>query len=131
MAEDNTELFRRGAEIFSRGDVEAALELVDEEVEFYALRSATEGVYRGHDGIRAFLADTRESFDVFNGTYDDVRDLGGGRVVALGSIRIRGRESGVDTEVPSAIVATFQDGRMTAFRDYGDRDAALSAAGLS
>jgi ketosteroid isomerase-like protein len=131
VAEDNTELFRRGADVFSRGDVDAALAMTDEEVEFFALRSATEGVYRGHDGIRAFLRDTRESFDVFDARYDDVRDLGDGRVIGMGSIRIRGRGSGVETEVPSAIIMRFRDGRMIEFKDYGDRAAALTAAGLA
>ncbi|HSD25226.1 MAG TPA: hypothetical protein VLB79_12970, partial [Solirubrobacterales bacterium] len=64
MAEDIVELFRRGAEVFARGDEQAALEIADPEVELVALRSATEGTFRGHDGIRAFFADNRESFEL-------------------------------------------------------------------
>jgi ketosteroid isomerase-like protein len=131
VAADNVELFMRGARVFGQGDVDEALKLCSDEIEFYALRSATEGPYRGHDGIRAFLADTQESFDVFEPEYDDVRDLGDGRVLGLGAIRIRGRGSGVETDVPSAIVVTFSGGRMTQFKDYGDRKKALEAAGLA
>jgi hypothetical protein len=67
----------------------------------------------------------------FELAYDDVRDLGDGKVLALGTIRIRGRGSGVETDVPTAVIATIRDGRMTHFRDYGDHDAALAAAGLA
>ncbi len=52
-------------------------------------------------------------------------------MLAIGSNRIRGRGSGVETEVPSAFVIEFRDGRITRFRDYGDRQAALEAAGLA
>lgn len=130
MAEDNAELFRRGAELFARGD-EAVLELIDENAELITLRSATEGAFRGHQGVRAFFADNRESFDLYEPQFDEVRDLGDGRVLGLGSIRIRGRGSGVVTEAQMAIVAEFRDGRMTYYRDYGDRQAALEAAGLA
>lgn len=129
MADDLVALFLRGAEIFGRGDEAAALDLVDEQIELIALRSATEGPFRGHDGIRAFFADNRESFARFEPRYDDVRDLGDGRVIGLGHIRIRGRESGVETDVPSAVIAQFREGRMTYLRDYGNREKALEAAG--
>jgi hypothetical protein len=49
----------------------------------------------------------------------------------MGSIRVRGRGSGVETEVPSAIIARFRDGRMIEFKDYGEHAAALRAAGLA
>jgi ketosteroid isomerase-like protein len=130
MAADNLELFHRGVRAWTEGDEETTKELTAEDVEFYALRSATEGTYHGHEGISEFFADNRESFDRFEPHYDDVRDLGDGRVVAVGSIRIRGRGSGVETDVPSAVIVTFRDGRITHLHDYGDRAAALAAAGL-
>jgi ketosteroid isomerase-like protein len=46
-------------------------------------------------------------------------------------IHIRGRGSGVETDVPTAVVATFRDGRVVSFKDYGDRDGAFAAAGLT
>jgi ketosteroid isomerase-like protein len=126
----NTERFLQGAAAFTRGDHAAVVEFVDEEIEFEPLRAATEGTFHGHDGVRKFLEDTRESFDLFELDYDDVRDLGDGKVLALGRIRIRGRGSGVETEVPTAVIATIRDGRMTRFKDYGEHSAALAAAGL-
>ena len=60
----------------------------------------------------------------------DVRDLGD-RVLALGVIHATGKESGAETELPLAVVARFRDGLITDFTDYGDKDQALEAAGLS
>jgi len=126
----NTDLFLRGAEAFNLGDDPLMEAIVDEQIELEPRRAATEGTFRGHAGVRAFLADTRESFDRFELDYPDVRDLGDGRVLALGRIRIRGRGSGVETEVPTAVIATFRDGRMTRFKDFGEHAAALGAPGL-
>jgi ketosteroid isomerase-like protein len=127
----NTDLFLRGAELVSRGEDAAVLELSDEDIELEPVRAATEGTYRGHDGIRRFLEDSRESFERFELDYTDVRDLGDGRILALGVVHIRGRGSGVETDVPTAVIAAFSDGRLVRFKDYGDRDAALAAAGLA
>jgi ketosteroid isomerase-like protein len=130
MPTDHAEFLRRAIEPWSRFDEEAALAFLSEDIEFYALRSATEGTFHGQDGVRAFFADNRESFELFQPHYDDIRDLGDGRLLAIGSIRIRGRGSGVETDVASAVLVTIRDGRIAYFRDYGDRDAALEAAGL-
>ncbi len=127
----NTDLFLRAAELVSRGEEAALLEITDENLELEPRRAATEGMFRGHDGVRSFLQDTRESFESFELDYTDLRDLGDGRVVALGMIHIRGRGSGVETDVPTAVVATFRDGRVVSFKDYGDRDGAFAAAGLT
>jgi ketosteroid isomerase-like protein len=54
----------------------------------------------------------------------------GDQVLALGTTSLTGKGSGVETELPFAVVARFKDGRMTHFTDYGDRDRALEAAGL-
>ena len=46
-------------------------------------------------------------------------------------MRTVGKGSGMTQETPLAIVASFRDGRITAFKDYGDKNQALEAAGLS
>ncbi|HSD24632.1 MAG TPA: hypothetical protein VLB79_09925, partial [Solirubrobacterales bacterium] len=69
-------------------------------------------------------------FELFEPHYDEIHDLGDGRLLAIGKIRIRGRGSGVETEVPSAPIARFRDGLLVYFRDFGDAAAAREAAGL-
>ena len=80
--------------------------------------------------MRRFMADTAESFELFEPEWHELRDLGD-RVLAFGTIHIRARGSGVDTEIPSAGIATYEDGKLTRWEDFRDRRLALEAAGLS
>jgi uncharacterized protein len=132
MSRENLEAFRRANDALERGRVDAALldELVDPDVVFEPLRAPVSGVYRGYEGIRQFIADTAESFDVFRFDRYDVRDLGD-RVLAIGTLHIRARQGGVETDVPTAGIATYRDGRLIRWQDFGDRRKALEAAGLS
>jgi ketosteroid isomerase-like protein len=129
MSQENVDAFRRGTDAISRGDLVDIPDTVHPEAVFEPLRSGTEGPFVGHDGMRRFIADTEEMFEVFRISYTDVRDLGD-RVLAIGSIRMRGRESGVETDVPTAAVAEYRDGLLWRFKDYGDARSALEAAGL-
>jgi ketosteroid isomerase-like protein len=127
MSEENVERFLEAAEAFNRGDIEGVLARYDQNIVF---EPRVAGTYVGHDGVGAFLRDLVDLFVDFRTDYPDVRDLGD-RVLALGTARGRGVESGVETELTLAVVATFRDGLLTHFKDYGDKDQALKAAGLS
>ena len=82
---------------------------IDEERVFEPLRSQTEGAFVGHEGMRRFLDDTAQTFELFKATYPDLRDLGDERLLAIGTIRMRGRESGVETDVLSAAIVEFRE----------------------
>jgi ketosteroid isomerase-like protein len=131
MSQENVEAFRRGTDALERGTVDTALldELIDPDVIFEPLRAPVSGTYRGHEGIRQFIADTAESFDVFRFDRSDIRDLGD-RVLAIGTLHIRARQGGVETDVPTAGIATYRDGRLIRWQDFGDKRKALEAAGL-
>jgi ketosteroid isomerase-like protein len=130
MSEENVELFRRGTDALERGDVALLEQLADPDVIFEPLRAPVSGTYRGHEGIRQFVADTAESFDVFRFDRPEIRDLGD-RVLAIGTLHIRAREGGIETDVPTAGIATYRNGRLIHWKDFGDRRKALEAAGLS
>ena len=130
MANDNVEAFRCWVECLQDGDVEAGLALAHPQVVMEPLRAATEGTFVGHAGLREFVDDTDATFDLFEPHYTDVRDLGH-CVLAIGSIKVRGRGGGVETDIPTAAVAEYRDGLLWRFRDYGDAALALEAAGLS
>ena len=129
MSQENVETFRRGADAIERGDVEAALRLCHPDGVMQPLRAATEGAFVGLEGMRQFFADTAETFEIFRLDYTDIRDLGD-RVLAIGSIRVRGRGSGVETNIPTAAIAQYRDGLLWRFKDYGEARLALEAAGL-
>jgi ketosteroid isomerase-like protein len=128
---DHIEAFLRGVDAINRGDVTAVLETVDEDTVFEPLRAQTEGAFVGPEGMRRFLADTAETFDLFKALYPDVRDLGDERLVAIGTIRMRGRGSGLEDDVPSAAIVEFRNGLLVHYKDYGDARVALEVAGLA
>jgi ketosteroid isomerase-like protein len=51
-------------------------------------------------------------------------------VLAIGKLRVRGKESGVEVEVPSTLVLTYRDGKIVRFEDFSDKRKALEAVGL-
>jgi ketosteroid isomerase-like protein len=130
MSENNLALFHQWTDAFNRDDLDWIVEHAEEDGEFLPRRSNTEGPFRGREGMRRFWEDTRESFDVFQISLSEVHDLGD-RIVGIGKIKIKGKGSGIETEIPMGAIATFRDGRLIHFMDYGDRDEALVAAGLA
>ena len=130
MSQENVERFREGIDAMRRGDVEWILDGVSEDVVWIAARSAVEGSYHGHEGLRRFLADNAENFEMFEPRFDEMRDLGE-RVLAFGRFRIRARGSGVETDFPVAGIATYRDGKLVRWEDFRERRLALEAAGLS
>ena len=130
MSQQNVDDFLRVLDAFQRGDFEPWIEAFAEDSEFVPQRAPIQGTYRGRDALREFLADNAENFDVFHPSYQDIRDLGD-RVLAIGRLRIQGKEGGVELEVPSALVVTYRDGKVVRFEDFGDERKALAAVGLS
>jgi len=131
MSQERVDLFRASIDAFNRGDVAAWLATIHPDVNFAPIRTPIEGAYRGHAGVRRFLADNRETFASFHLSYSDIRDLGDGRLLVIGTLHLRTRESGIETDVPTAAIATERDGLLIDWKDYGDPDKALEAAGLA
>ncbi len=98
------------------------------EVEFLPLRTATEGAYHGIAGIERFVADTEETFEAFESHYEYL-DLGE-RVLAWGTIHVRARQSGIDTDIPVSSVVEFRDARIVRWEVFDSKEKALKAVGL-
>jgi ketosteroid isomerase-like protein len=129
MSQENVEVVRRLLTAAGRQDIEAALDCLDSEVEWIPLRAATEGSYRGHEGFTRFVADTNESFEVFEPQFE-LRDLGD-QVLAWGKIRVRSTGRGVELDVPAGGLFDLRDGKITRWHDFGSPQKALEAARLS
>jgi ketosteroid isomerase-like protein len=129
MSQENVDLVRGAVEAMNRGDIEGFLQLMDPEIRFEHRLAALEGSFAGIDAVRAWFADLVSIFDTWHIHCTDIRDLGD-RMVVLGTIHTTGKESGVETELPLAVVAGLRDGLIIDYIDYGDRAEALEAAGL-
>jgi uncharacterized protein len=130
MSEENLALIHHAFEAFGEQDVEGFVGCMDPEIEFEPHLAGVEGSYRGHDGIRKFMADGSEVIELRRTDLHEVRDLGD-RVLARGTFHIRGRESGAADATPFALLGTVRNGRFVKLKDYGNPAQALEAAGLS
>jgi ketosteroid isomerase-like protein len=83
--------------------------------------------YRGHEGFRQYLADTREVWGQFRWEATELVDAGDS-VVARTRFVAEGRGSGVPVEAIVYIVWVVRDGKALSCRGYLDRDEALTAA---
>ncbi len=98
------------------------------DVEFLPRRSATEGPYRGIDGVERFIADADETFEKFEQHYE-VLDLGE-RLLVWGTLHVRARGSGIETDIATGAILEFRDGRIVRWEDFGSKETALEALGL-
>ena len=133
MSQENVESFKRAAEAFKRGDIEATLAELDPELEWHPGMAALVGgktVYRGHEGYRELRRDLDDAFGEIDTEYSEIRDLGD-RVLAIGRIHTRGKASGAETHSPYCLLGAFKDGRAIQVWTFLDHGEALEAAGLS
>jgi ketosteroid isomerase-like protein len=129
MSQENVEIVEKLSRCVNRRDVEGVVTLCSEDVVFLAARSAIEGAYLGHDGMRRFFADTAGNFRTFQLNNSELRDLDD-CVLAIGTVHVQGRASGVATEMPSCGIVTIEYGKIVRWQNYGDRASALKAVGL-
>jgi ketosteroid isomerase-like protein len=134
MSEENVEIFRRGAEAYNRRDVDALLKTLDPEVEWHSALLIPFGgaatVSRGYDGVRELLDEVDEALAEIHLDYSEIRDLGD-RIVGIGRIRTRGKQSGAVTELGFGTVTEMKNGKAIRIWTYLDPQEALEAVGLS
>lgn len=124
---DNVELVRQLWSAFERGGLEAALEIADPDVEWEPYGGGGK-VYRGHDGLRAYMEERRARNEEADGRLYSAFAKGD-FVVARGEVQIRG-EHGIVTMQPGWLYE-FHDGKLVRFRGFPTQEAALRAAGLA
>jgi ketosteroid isomerase-like protein len=135
MSQQNVDLVRDGYARWQAGDYDLLLDFflanAAPDIEVYSRLGDFMGApYRGHDGLRAWFAEIRENFVHFEPWLDEARDAGDDRVVAIGGIRLQGRESGIDMAERLGWVYEFRNGRLHRMMFYGSPGEALEAVGM-
>jgi ketosteroid isomerase-like protein len=112
--------------------MEGWVALFDPQCEFVSAMEATvEGgrqVYRGHEGLQEFLAETWDTWKSFNVSIKRTERLGE-TVVAEGTFRAQGKGSGIELEREAWWVNKYRGDRIVWSQAFFDRNDALSAAG--
>ena len=122
-------------EALARRDRKTVLDLYDPAVEVDFLPGtlaehigATAWV--GHEGLRAFDRELRESFSSFETTYEELIDAGD-QVVSASRYRASGRTSGVEVDGPlQFLVWSLRAGKVARVVWYPTRAEALEAVAL-
>jgi ketosteroid isomerase-like protein len=131
MSEANVQLVRSLMAAVDRRDIDAFAAVTTPDFEWFPVFAARVGgdVYRGREGIEAFLGEVDETWEEFRPVPEEYRDLGD-RVLALGRLRTRGRASGAPGDSPWGGVYDLRDGKVSRIRTFLDHGEASQAAGL-
>ena len=131
MSQEDHEIITRMYRAWNSGDMDALVDVFDTEAEVRPALSTflASSVYRGHDGVAAWYAETYEPWAEMRAEPQRFLDAGERTVVVVGlHARVPGGE--VDLEGEIAHVVTICDGRIIKLDGYDAPEAALSAVGL-
>lgn len=132
MSLENVAVMRRMYEAWNSGDMDALAEVFDPEAEVRPALSTfmASSVYRGHDGIAAWYAETNEPWADLQAVPQRFIETGDRMVVVVGlQARVPGGQVDIDAEI--AHVVTIRDGRIVRLDGYEEPAAALQATGLA
>jgi ketosteroid isomerase-like protein len=121
---DKQQVARRLFEAFNRRDLESTLELVHPEIAFQPVTAslvADGEPYRGHDGIRRYLADVETYWRELTVDPLQIRSAGEA-VVALGRVNGHGPLGAVEN-APTTWVLKFKDGLVVQAQIFSERPA--------
>jgi ketosteroid isomerase-like protein len=131
MSSENVEIVRRAYEAFNIDDPEAAIALLDPDVEWTLPAHFPDAeTWRGRDRVVEGLRSMASSFDSLNLEVHELIDAGD-RVVALVHIQGRAAVTGLDLSGMGVDghIWTLRDGRVVAVRMYGGTGDALAEIG--
>jgi ketosteroid isomerase-like protein len=133
MSQENVQAVKRAIAAVNERDVDRYLACCTADVQLQPAWAAIEGIYEGPDAIRRFFADLGDTSADFRLEIERLELVGPDRVIAFLLARGSGRVSGVhaESDVPSASVYDFLNGKIRRIRIFLDRQEALEAAGLS
>jgi ketosteroid isomerase-like protein len=134
MSKRNIEILEQQHGAFNRRDVDAMTRQWHPDGRYRSTVAALEGanaVYRGRDGIRAYLNRLDELFDGWRVVAANYVEAGNDRVVSIQHVTARAKRSGVPIDQQLAVVYTFRDGLIVSGRAYSTPQEAMEALGLT
>jgi uncharacterized protein len=130
MSQENVEIVRRANALTNDGDLGGAFRLLHPDIEWVIAREHPGArTLSGHEALAEYQRDWQETLPDVRATLDRVLDAGD-MVVAIGTVRGTGTESGADVQVPIGFLFTLRDGLITRVEEFLDPAAAVAAAGL-
>jgi hypothetical protein len=133
MAQDNVEVIRRWFHAWNAGDLDAFSSYFDADAVVITDPSWMEsGPFEGRGAIRTWYEGLREAWEERNEiVLMDLFEVGDAQVVARVDWQVRGRTSGIDTDLDATCVNAVRAGRIVCQQWFFDHGEALKAVGLS
>ena len=131
MSRENVEVVRSAFAAFERGDMEALLRLIDEDV--VITQADVPGLpaqQHGHRGVLETLAVWPEQWEDFRVEILRIAAAPAGKVIATVRDRGRGKQSGIEVGMEFSHVFTIRDAKITEWQLFVQEGEALEAAGL-
>ena len=133
MSQENVEVVRRVYELWNRGDLDAAVGMLDQHVVWNAYVHLPDSRTRhGAGEVQQWAGEFAEAWGEIQVQIQGLEEVGDDMVLAL--VRMTGRGRGSGAAVESGVdghVWTVRDGKVTAVRMYQGAQNALEAVGLS
>jgi ketosteroid isomerase-like protein len=112
VSERNVEIVRGAFDAFLRGDMDAAMEAFDTDIEWDVTLRADGRVYQGHEGVRQGIGDWIGVWDDYRVAIEEYVDAGDD-VVVLATESGRGKGSGIESEQKVTFTWSLSDGKVT------------------
>ena len=111
---------------YGRARLDDALDLIDPACEVRA--AGSDRVYRGHDGLRAVMAETRRRWKSITLTSDEIVEIDAVTIVATARLTAFDHGGARVHDGPLAWMVEFGDGRLLRATYFPTRAEALAAA---
>jgi ketosteroid isomerase-like protein len=130
MSRANVEVVQRWIDAFNRRDIDGLIALTDPDIEFRSIFVAIERVFRGHEGIYAYIKELDEAFARFQVVPTEFTDAGAAVLVAA-HFDWRGKESGAGGTRHVVPALWLKAGKVFRIETFTDRTLGCEAVGLS
>jgi ketosteroid isomerase-like protein len=127
----NTDTLKQGYEAYGRGDIDAAMENWNDDIQWEnpnAQQLPYPGVTRGKDDVRKLLEEFPTYWERVEVSPDEfIED--GDTVVVLGHVEATGKETGREVKYPFVHIWRFSDGTVNRMQNLFDTALAAEALG--
>ena len=129
----NAEVVRELCALWSRGELGDAIALIHPDARWEPSGKfiGSGKTYRGRAGVEKFWAMFREPWDDISLEPVEFTEVDDARLLTRTRFRGTGRASGVVAEIELFVLWTVDEGLVSGYRSFAERNDAIEAAGLS
>jgi hypothetical protein len=125
VAEGGEQLIREIWRRWNAGERELDPEIMDPEIEVHSALAST--IFSGEEGLGRWIAEIDEQFEAWELGVDAIEQMEPDRFLVDGSVRVRGRGSGMQLDQPASWLVDIEGGRLLRMKNFIGPEAAAQA----